>query len=199
VMFKRLAFETGPGRGFGPRGPWAFQWGRFRQDFSGPWASFRPRARRGDVRAAILALLAERPRHGYEVIQELEARSGGAWRVSPGSVYPTLQMLEDEGLVAGSEVEGKRVYALTEAGRAEVARRQEAGSQPWDEVAGGADRTIGSLREAAFQLGAAAFQVARAGSREQVQRTVEVLAEARRQIYGILAQDQDQGQDQGQA
>src|SRR4249919_1877467 len=75
-----------------------------------------PRARRGDIRAAVLALLAERPMHGYEMIKELEERTKGAWVPSAGSIYPTLQLLEDEGLVAGEESDGKRRFTLTEAG-----------------------------------------------------------------------------------
>src|SRR6476659_5530418 len=78
-----------------------------------------PRARRGDVRAAVLALLAERPMHGYEMIKEVEERTQGAWTPSAGSIYPTLQMLEDEGLIRGEESEGKRRFTLTDAGRAE--------------------------------------------------------------------------------
>ncbi|HSR23268.1 MAG TPA: helix-turn-helix transcriptional regulator [Candidatus Eisenbacteria bacterium] len=141
------------------------------------------------MRAAILALLAEQPMHGYQVIQELESRSGGAWRVSPGSVYPTLQMLEDEGLIAGQEVEGKRVYSLTDAGRAQVESRKESGRAPWEEVAGDGDETLHGLRDAALKLGAAAMQVAHAGSREQVDRAVAILNDARRQLYAILAED----------
>jgi DNA-binding PadR family transcriptional regulator len=142
------------------------------------------------VRAAVLALLAEKPMHGYQVIQELENRSGGVWRVSPGSVYPTLQLLEDEGLIAGQEVDGRRVFSLTEAGRARVeAQRKEGQAAPWEEVAGEDDEPFRNLRGAAFQLGAAAMQVAHAGSKEQVERTVAVLNEARRKIYAILAED----------
>lgn len=175
----------------GPRGAWgAWPFGRgFGRGFRGPWDLRGPRARRGDVRAAILALLAEQPMHGYQVIQELESRSGGAWRVSPGSVYPTLQMLEDEGLIAGQEVEGKRVYSLTDAGRAQVESRKESGRAPWEEVAGDGDETLHGLRDAALKLGAAAMQVAHAGSREQVDRAVAILNDARRQLYAILAED----------
>jgi DNA-binding PadR family transcriptional regulator len=142
------------------------------------------------VRAAVLALLAERPMHGYQVIQELENRTGGVWRVSPGSVYPTLQLLEDEGLITSEEVEGRRVYSLTESGRARVeAQRKEGEAAPWDEVAGDGGEPYRSLRGASLQLGAAAMQVAHAGSPEQLERTVEVLNEARRKIYAILAED----------
>jgi DNA-binding PadR family transcriptional regulator len=174
----------------GPRGPWGgFGPGRgFGRGFRGAWGPGGPRARRGDVRAAILALLAEQPMHGYQVIQELESRTGGAWRVSPGSVYPTLQMLEEEGLIASQEVEGKRVYSLTDAGRARVESRTE-GPAPWDEVAGGGDETVLKLRDAALKLGAAALQVGHAGTKEQIDRAVAILNEARRQLYAILAED----------
>ena len=78
--------------------------------------------RRGDVRAAVLALLTERPMHGYEMIQELDQRTGGVWRPSPGSVYPTLQLLEDEGLIKSDEGAGRKAYTLTEAGQTEAHR-----------------------------------------------------------------------------
>src|SRR3954470_18345027 len=102
----------GPWRG-GPRGPWGGWggWGAWGPPF-GPGGG--PRARRGNVRAAILALLVERPMHGYEMIQELEARTNGMWRPSAGSIYPTLQLLEDEGLVTSTESEGRRRFTLTD-------------------------------------------------------------------------------------
>jgi DNA-binding PadR family transcriptional regulator len=175
----------------GPRGEWG-AWGPgwgFGRGFRVPWGPHGPRARRGDVRAAILTLLGEQPMHGYQVIQELESRTGGAWRVSPGSVYPTLQMLEEEGLIAGQEVEGKRVFSLTDAGRAEVERQKESGRAPWEDVAGGGDETMHTLRDAVFKLGAAVFQVARAGSKEQIDGAVAILNDARRRVYAILAED----------
>src|ERR1700731_1843201 len=117
------------GPGGPPVGPGAFA----------PGFPFRPsfrRAGRGDIRAAILALLAEQPMHGYQIIQELTERSGGAWRPSPGSVYPTLQQLEDEGLVRAVQTEaGRRVHELTEAGRAEAAATGRE-SAPWEDAAG---------------------------------------------------------------
>lgn len=171
----------------GPRGAWG-EWG-FGRGFRGPWGPMGPRARRGDVRAAILALLAEQPMHGYQVIQELESRTGGAWRVSPGSVYPTLQMLEEEGLIASQEVEGKRVYSLTDAGRAHVESRKESGRTPWENVAGAGSETLHSLRGAGIKLAVATMQVARVGSKEQIARAVTILNEARRQLYSILAED----------
>src|SRR3954465_14693171 len=93
----------------------------------------RHRVRRGDVRSAILALLDDRPMHGYEVITELDERTGGRWRPSAGSIYPTLQLLEDEGLVTAEEADGKRVSPLTAAGREAAPARTE-GSRPWEEA-----------------------------------------------------------------
>jgi len=152
-----------------------------------------PRARRGDIRACILALLAEQPMHGYQIIQELESRSGGLWRPSPGSVYPTLQLLEDEGLVVREEGEGKRVYSLTDEGRAKAAELLErAGRHPWEEVSAGADHPAFRLRQAAFQVGAAAMQAAHAGSEQQAEKALEILTDARRRIYALLAEDEAQ-------
>jgi DNA-binding PadR family transcriptional regulator len=151
-----------------------------------PWGGRR--ARRGDVRTAILAVLADEPKHGYDVIRELEQRSGGNWSPSPGSVYPTLQMLEDEGLVTGEDQDGKKVYSLTDAGRIELEeRRQRAGgADPWDRR--GAPEGFAKLRDAGFQLGAAAMQAARTGDAAQVDKVTEILSDARRRIYEILAQ-----------
>ena len=146
------------------------------------------RARRGDVRAAILALLAERPMHGYEMIQELLDRTRGAWRPSPGSVYPALQLLENDGLIRGRESSGKRQFELTEAGRAER-ERAERERTPWEEVVDGVSPSQGQLRDAIGQIIAAADQVAWAGSDAQKARAVEVLVETRRRLYTILAED----------
>ena len=175
-----------PGRHGGWGGP---PWGGqgFGGQGSGPWGR-GPRARRGDVRVGILGLLAEKPMHGYQVIQELSDRSGGAWRPSPGSVYPTLQLLEDEGLVSATEVEGKRVYELTEAGRAQVAERKDAGAMPWDQVASEMGEEAPALRNVFMQVGAAVWQVGSAGSPEQAQKVVAILEETRKRIYGVLAE-----------
>jgi DNA-binding PadR family transcriptional regulator len=136
-----------------------------------------------------VALLAEQPMHGYQVIQELESRSGGLWRPSPGSVYPTLQLLADEGLVTHEESDGKRVYALTAEGKAQAdAAREQSDRLPWEEVAEGADDGALRLREAVFQVGAAAKQTMHAGSDKQIEAVLEVLADARRRIYAILAE-----------
>src|SRR4029078_11762236 len=103
-----------------------------------------------DVRAAILALLDERPMHGYEMIKQLEERTDGAWGPSAGSIYPTLQLLEDEGLIAGEEVDGKRRFTLTDAGREAVAGRE--GPAPWDEVKTSADPEVVLLKRSLVQL-----------------------------------------------
>jgi DNA-binding PadR family transcriptional regulator len=157
----------------------------------GPWGH-RGRGRggrrgRGDVRAAILALLAERPMHGYEMIQELEARTGGVWRPSPGSVYPTLQLLEDEGLIAGEEGEGRRRFTLTDTGRAEAERQSQ--RPPWEEVTAGVAPAAWNLRDAIAQTAQAAWSVGSAGSEAQQGRALEILNDARRRLYAILAED----------
>ena len=145
-----------------------------------------PRARRGDVRAAVLALLAERPMHGYEMIKELEERTEGTWRPSAGSIYPTLQLLEDEGLIRGEEADGKRRFALTDAGRAEQGRPR------GDPLGRGPRRrarrqTTRPVRAPALH---AVAQVFHAGRCEQQRvRRRELLDETRRKIYGILAED----------
>ena len=144
--------------------------------------------RRGDIRVAVLAVLQDGPGHGYDVMQRLEEKSGGAWRPSPGSVYPTLQLLEDEGLARSTEVDGKRVYELTESGVAEAeAKVAAAGGAPWE--LGGRSSERGALREAVMQLGAAARQVATGGNKEQTERAVGILKDARKQLYAILAED----------
>ena len=148
---------------------------------------------RGDVRAAVLALLAESPMHGYQIIHEIEERSGGSWKPSPGSVYPTLQLLTDEGLVTAEEANGRKTYALTEAGRAEADAAGERPA-PWQATAtgGGARESSGratALPKAGVELAQAAAQVARTGTPDQVQQAVVVLEEARRKLYSILAQD----------
>ena len=166
----------------------------------GPWGH-RGRGRghgrrgRGDVRAAILALLAERPMHGYEMIQELEARTGGVWRPSPGSVYPTLQLLEDEGLIAGEEGEGRRRFTLTDTGRAEAERQGQ--RAPWEEVTAGVAPAAWNLRDAIAQTAQAAWSVGSAGSEAQQARALEVLNDARRRLYAILAEDDQAATDAG--
>ncbi|MET8954900.1 PadR family transcriptional regulator [Streptomyces sp. NPDC004393] len=171
----------GPGFGgpgfFGPGGPWG---GRGR---GGP----RGRARRGDVRASILALLKDRPMHGYEMIQEIAERSGGTWKPSPGSVYPTLQLLEDEGLISSESEGGKKLFALTEAGRAAAEEGPEA---PWEEASRGVDwEALHEIRQAGFGLMEAFGQVWKAGSKEQREKALTVINEARKKLYLILADE----------
>lgn len=184
----------GPGRwmfegpfGLHDGGPWAMAdaWGRGRGGHGGRgWG----RARRGDVRSAVLALLAERPMHGYEIISELTERTEGVWKPSPGSIYPTLQLLEDEGLVtaAADAGSGKRRFTLTEDGR-QAAAQVTAGPAPWDEVASGTPRTTRNLVKAAVTLVPVVRQVAFTGNEQDCEEAARVLDDARRRLYGILA------------
>jgi len=174
------------GRGRGHRGP------GFGGPPFGPGFPRGPRARRGDVRAALLVLLAEEPRNGYGLIQEIERRSGGAWRPSPGSVYPALQLLEDEGLVRAEESGGRRAFALTDEGRAHVTDNAEALGTPWEDVAGGGEQ-VAELRTLIFGVGAAVMQVVQAGTEAQVAEAEKVLEETRRALYRILAGDEPEG------
>jgi DNA-binding PadR family transcriptional regulator len=159
----------------------------------GPFGGRGRMARRGDVRTAILALLAEKPMHGYQVIQELEARSGGRWRPSAGSIYPTLQQLEDEGLVRSEEIDGRRVFSLTEAGRGAVASREGAEAAPWDGSRGAGMDPVFELRDLGMQVGAAAMQVAHVGSPGSVESAREILTDARRRLYRLLAEEEPSG------
>ena len=161
----------GGGRGRGRDDAFGFGGGRhgaFGPGFGAPMFGRGPKVGRGDVRAAILALLAEEPMHGYQIITELTERSGGVWRPSPGSVYPTLQAMEDQGLVTADKSEGRRVFSLTDEGRA-VAEAAGDGPAPWEEAARGADRSLVDLRGLMVEVGAAIMQVGRAGSDEQVE------------------------------
>ncbi|OIH83199.1 PadR family transcriptional regulator [Arthrobacter sp. UCD-GKA] len=144
------------------------------------------RAGRGEVRAAVLALLAEQPMHGYQIIREIEERSHGNWKPSAGSIYPTLQLLADEGMVDTEEANGRKVYSLTEAGREEAEEAK--GSAPWDAESAAPGAGFAVLPKAGMELAQAAAQVGRTGSPEQVKEAAAVLDEARRKLYSILAQ-----------
>jgi DNA-binding PadR family transcriptional regulator len=162
--------------------------------FGGPGGRGRgPRARRGDVRAAVLALLADRPMHGYEMIKEIEERSEGAWTPSAGSIYPMLQQLEDEGLIRGEDSDGKRRFSLTDEGRS--AHEEKSGDvAPWDAVRAGMPTGALQLRGSVHQLLGAVKAVGIGGSEDQQKQVREILDETRRKIYGILAEgpsDQD--------
>ncbi|MDY0341290.1 MAG: PadR family transcriptional regulator [Coriobacteriia bacterium] len=146
-----------------------------------------PRARRGDIRTAVLRLLAEEPMHGYQIIQELSTRSGGAWSPSAGSVYPTLQLLADEDLISAEESSGKKVFNLTPAGTEAVAEMKDQPA-PWESVAQNTQSSA-ELREAATKLMPVLAQFGRGGTREQLAAATEILNDARKQLYTILAED----------
>ncbi|QUF08180.1 helix-turn-helix transcriptional regulator [Actinosynnema pretiosum subsp. pretiosum] len=149
------------------------------------------RQRRGNVRAAVIALLAERPMHGYEMIQEIGQRTDGLWKPSPGSVYPTLQLLADEGLVVAAEEQGgKKLFQLTESGRTEAESAE--GVPPWEQVTDGVDQGEARLREAAKQIGAAMMQMVHAGTEDQQRRAAELLDETRRKLYAILGESPEE-------
>jgi DNA-binding PadR family transcriptional regulator len=157
-----------------------------RHEMRGGRGRGRHRVRRGDVRSAILALLDDRPMHGYEMIQELEERTGGRWTPSAGSIYPTLQLLEDEGLVTAEEVEGRKVYSLTDAGKEAAPDRTE-GGRPWEQ--GDEDSPRFEARKEMFKLMGAAKQLARTDDDEQLTKAAEILKDARRKLYGLLAEE----------
>ncbi|MFN8129113.1 MAG: PadR family transcriptional regulator [Candidatus Nanopelagicales bacterium] len=176
-----LMMAGGHGRrrqpGFGPRG--------FGPGFGGP-----PRGRRdrGEVRFAILLLLDEQPRHGYEIITELTDRSEGRWRPSPGAVYPVLKRLTREGLVAPSETDGKKIFALTPAGKTLVDQQREEWGEPWARAADAGSDEVEGLWKEGRALGAAVMQISQSEDDEQIRATTQILAEARKKIYGMLAQ-----------
>jgi DNA-binding PadR family transcriptional regulator len=177
---RRGAFGWPPpfGGHHGPGGGWG-GWGRGGRERGG--------RRRTNVRGAVLALLKERPMHGYEMIQELERRTGGVWRPSPGSIYPTLQLLEDEGLITSEVSEGRKRFTLTDTGRAEAAR---AGGAPWEQFGEDEVNSARDFREAAFGIMNALRQVGFSGTDEQRTRALEVLVETKRKLYAILAESE---------
>jgi DNA-binding PadR family transcriptional regulator len=176
------------GEGAGPRGPF----GEFGFGFGGP-RGFGPRgfrggkARRGDIRTAALLLLAEEPRNGYSMMQEIEERSNGVWRPSPGSVYPALAQLEDEGLIRSEEVDGRKRFAITDAGRQALADRPADAPAPWDTLAGGVSRDVQELIGLLKQVAIASTQLVQTATESQLAEAKQVLSETRRAIYKILA------------
>jgi DNA-binding PadR family transcriptional regulator len=172
--------EIPPGAGPGFFGPGPLGHGPF-----GPG----PKVKKGDVRAAALALLIEGPRNGYQIIQEITERSHGIWRPSPGSVYPALQQLEDEGLVRAKEEGGRRTYHLTDEGRAHVAEHRDTLTEPWAEVAESVSEELVDLRGLLFQVGMAVRQVMAAGTSGQHGEARKLLADTRRALYRLLADD----------
>jgi DNA-binding PadR family transcriptional regulator len=167
--------QGGPGFGFGGPG-----WGH-----EGRGHRRGGRGSRPNVRPAVLALLLERPMHGYEMIQELESRTGGIWRPSPGSVYPTLQLLEDEGLIEAEATGGRKSYRLTDAGRAEA--ETAAQNPPWAQFTDDTMSQVQDFRDAAIGIMSALKQVGFNGTPEQREKALGVLNETKRKLYAILA------------
>jgi DNA-binding PadR family transcriptional regulator len=199
IAFVR-ARQGGGGSGGGPwggpgggRGPWGGPGGG-RGHWGGPGGG-RGRRRRGDARIALLLLLAEEPRNGYQLIQEIEQRSDGQWRPSSGSVYPALSQLEDEGLIRGAVGQDTgRVFELTDAGRAYLVER---GDQPapWEAEENPAEGALADFRRAVISAGKASWQVAQDGDEQQIAKATELLADTRRALYRLLAGEDRPGED----
>jgi DNA-binding PadR family transcriptional regulator len=188
-------WERHPG---GRRGP-----GHWGGGFGGPWGGWwagppgppgpprGPKASRGDVRAAILALLREGPLNGYQIMSEIDERSGGAWRPSPGAVYPALSQLADEGLIEAAESAGRRTFSLTDAGREYVEQNPEMARGAWESAAQQEAWELPSLFAEAARLGGGIVQIAHTGAPDQVRAAERLLARTRREVYKILAGDKD--------
>ncbi|MGI8506169.1 MAG: PadR family transcriptional regulator [Solirubrobacterales bacterium] len=179
IALRRMRGMRGGPFGGGPFGGGPFGHGRRGRG--------RGRARRGDVRLALLRLLAEEPRNGYQLMQTIEERSDGRWRPSPGSVYPTLAQLEDEGLVRSTESEGAKHFEITDAGR-EYLETRAAEPAPWDDD-DEESNPLSDIGPLVVQIGKAAWQVASVGDEAQRARATELLSETRRGLYRILAED----------
>jgi DNA-binding PadR family transcriptional regulator len=172
----------GPGWGdWGGRGGWG-----------GPGRG-RGRRSRGDVRAAILLLLDEEPRNGYGLMQEVENRSDGAWRPSPGSIYPALSQLEDEGLIAPSDAEQGKSFALTEAGRQYVEENREQLGSPWEAATRGMPEGMSDLRTGIGAVAGATMAVVQTGDEKLIASAKQILEDTRKALYRLLAGDQDEG------
>jgi DNA-binding PadR family transcriptional regulator len=186
---RKVGGRKGPGHwggGFG--GPFGSWW----PGPPGPQAASRStKAGRCDVRAAVFALLREGPRNGYQIMSEIEERSGGAWRPSPGAVYPALSQLADEGLIEGEESGGRRTFRLTEAGREYVERNPEMARAAWESAAQQEDWQVPGLFAEAARLGGGIVQIAHAGTPEQVRAAERLLEQTRRDLYRILADESD--------
>lgn len=167
------------GHGFGPPGFPHWPHGR------------KGRVRRGDVRTAILTLLGEQPHNGYQLIQAISERSGGVWKPSPGSIYPALQQLEDEGLVWADNSEGKRLFALTQAGEAYVRERPQEAAPPWEGLADETPHALQDFHALLGQVMGAAAMVAQAASPEQLEKARQLMVQTRKSLYQILAEDEE--------
>jgi DNA-binding PadR family transcriptional regulator len=179
-------------RGFGP----GVESGYGGFPFGGPGRGPRGRgrkARRGDIRTAALLLLAEEPRNGYQIMQEVEERSEGVWRPSPGSVYPALAQLEDEGLIRSEEIDGRKLFAITDEGRAQLEQRDADLPAPWEQMSGDVSTKAHELGRLVREVATAFSQVVRTGSEAQMAKAGEVLATARRDLYRILADGEPEG------
>jgi DNA-binding PadR family transcriptional regulator len=173
----------------GMRGdPWGGPMFGGRGGRGGPFGGGRGRRRRGDVRLALLILLGEEPRNGYQLMQTIEERSDGRWRPSPGSVYPTLAQLEDEGLIRGVERDGARLFEITDLGRERLAESK-VDPAPWAEEEDPEAPDLHRMAGLIIQIGKAAWQVAQEGDERQTEQAYQTLAETRRALYRILAQD----------
>lgn len=181
------SFRPGGHNGFGPGQAADAMWQAMDQLRTSFDKKVGTRMGRGDVRAAILTLLAEEPKHGYQLIREIEERTGGKWKPSAGSVYPTLQLLADEGLVTTEMTHDRKVYSLTEAGRDEADAA--AGSAAWENTAPFDTKMLGAVPKAGIELAQAVGQLVRTGTSQQHEKAAELLNETRRKIYSILAQD----------
>jgi DNA-binding PadR family transcriptional regulator len=175
------------GGGRGARGGAAgFGFGGF------PFGRRAGRARRGDIRAGILALLAESPRNGYQIMQELTERSRGMWRPSPGSVYPALQQLQDEGLVRSEEAGTGRVFQLTDAGRKYIEEHQAETEAPWDWATNEIDEELFDLMGQIRHIAAALWQISSSGQADQIAQARKVLTDAKRALYRILSEEPEE-------
>lgn len=189
-------------RGFGGHGhagraghgQWGGHWGGGAGAWTGWWPGPQPtqrnsKAGRGDVRAAILALLKEGPRTGYQIMSDIKERSGGAWRPSPGAVYPALSQLADEALIEGEESGGRRTFRLTEAGIAYLERNPDMARAAWESAEQQQAWELPGLFAEAARLGGGIVQVAHAGTPEQIHAAERLLERTRRELYQILADD----------
>src|SRR5271154_2712984 len=208
-MFGDRIYTTDPGHPghhpghrhrHGPRGG-GFGGGPFGGFGAGGLGSPRGRgrkARRGDIRTAALLLLNEEPRNGYQIMQEVQERSDGVWRPSPGSTYPALQQLEDEGLIRARESDGRKLFELTDAGREYLNERGEDKPAPWEQMSGDVSDQAHELGKLMREVGFAFAQVMRTGSEAQIGEARKVLGAARKDLYRILA-DGDPGEGDSEA
>jgi DNA-binding PadR family transcriptional regulator len=172
-------------------GPGGFPFGDFPSG-GGRYGRAR-KARRGDIRTAALLLLREEPRNGYQIMQQVEERSEGVWRPSAGSVYPALAQLEDEGLISSEESDGRKLFALTDAGRELLAQRADDAPTPWEQMSGPLSDEVADLGRVMRSLASAFVEVMRTGNGDQIAKAREILDEARRDLYHVLADGEAPG------